>query len=613
MDQEQLLKLLAVLRRHGWIMIQSVVTIAAAATFFAARAPSPPYVATSSLVYDVRSFDADPSVPDPSFGLADPFVRRQALVLGGSEFLELVAKNLPTETANSIRQSVKVTVDARNSLILLRSVGPDPNRPISLVTAMASTFEGSKFNDISRTLRERASELEQQIGSLETRLEKINQRLVTSKASGQDTSLLEAQQTTALGQYTSLFASQQRILNQIAVQRRPMVLLDAGTVTRAERRSPVRRGILGAMIGLVLGAGIVTLRALLDGRLRSGEQAEVITGLPVLGELPRLTRNSPRSGRARRRGRRRIGPVRRLLVLHQPNGAGAEAFRKLRTAVLFQRADHRLATLAVTSPDGSGDKTAVAANLAAAFAGSGLRTILVSADVRRSDLGSWFTIGDQPGLHELLGDWAKLKHDERFSDRFDPHGADATSPKTSVGDRFGLSDEATVDADEELVGAYLLRSPAISRLRLLPASRPPGASAERLASPDAPSLVAQLASMADLVVFDCAPTSTSDAGVVAALSDATVLVVARNSSDNRSVTRAVKQLRLAGANPIGVVITRCEMDASPVGDVAEAASRHPAATSMVRPASADPTAARLPASPEHLGSSVLRQTPSDAG
>ncbi len=581
MDQEQLLKLLAVLRRHGWILVQSVLTVAVAAAYFASRAPDPPFVATASLVYDVRSTGADPNVADPTLGLTEPFLRRQTLVLGGSEFLSLVAKRLRGETVDGLRRSVRASVDVRSGLIVLRSQSDNPKQAIARVTTVASVFEGSKFNDISRALRDRSVELDTQISSLETRLEKINQRLLDATTNGRDTSLFTAQQSTALAQYTALFASQQRLLNQIAVQRRPMVILDAGTVTRNPAPSPVRRGVLGASIGFVLGAGLVALRSLLDGRLRSVEQTEKVIGLPVIGELPRLTsrRRLRRSDRRRRRAHQR-----RLLVLHDPNGAGAEALRKLRTAVLFQRADHRLATLAITSPDAGGDKTAVAANLAAAFAGSGLRTILVSADIRGSDLGRWFSIADQPGLYELLGDWTELKRREHFSERADvlELGSAVKSPR--VRSLLELGEDATTEDDaEELVGSYLLRSPTIARLRLLPAARTLMASAERIASPDAVSLVSQLASMADLVVFDCAPMSTADAAVVASLADATLLVLSRNTSRAADAERAVKQLRLAGATPIGVVMTRCDTDEQPSRGAVAAHSRHPASTSMVRP------------------------------
>ncbi len=601
-----MLKLLAVLRRHGWIIVQSVVTIALAAGFFAARAPTPPYVATASLVYDVRSLASDPNAPDPTFGLADPFLRRQALVLRGSEFLDLVTKQLPGETPDSLRRSVRVAIDRQNSLIVLQSSGPNPRRAILLVQAMATTFEGSKFNDITRSLRERASELGDQVRSLETRLNNINNRLLAGKASGADTTLLEAQQTTALGEYTSLFASQQRMLNQIAVQRRPMVTLDAGTVTRGAKPSPVRRGVLGAVVGFVLGAGLVTLRALLDGRLRSTDQVEDLAGLPVLGELPRLVRPTPR-GRTNRRRRRAV--QRALVVVHQPNGSGAEAFRKLRTAVLFQRADNRLATIAITGPDSGGDKSAVAANLAATFAGSGLRTILVSADFRRSELASWFAVGDRPGLHELLDAWSEHQHHKRFSEPFDlVDGATMTAtPRASS--LLGLDDagDTAGDSDGDLVGSYLLRSPSIARLRLLPACRPPGVTAERLASPDAASLVAKLASMADLVVFDCASTSTADAGVVAALCDATLVVVPRNKSDATSLLRSIKQLRLVGTNIIGLVLTRCDAEPEPASAVVAAQSRHPASTSMTRayPAKPDPSEMHAERTP------AMSQTPGD--
>src|SRR6478609_7910132 len=93
-----------------------------------------------------------------------------------------------------------------------------------------------------------------------------------------------------------------------------------------------------------------------------------------------------------------------LPVQSAPRTPFAEATRELRTATQVMLGAHdETPVLIVTSPAPSDGKTLVAANLAASFALSGKRTILVSADLRRPRVDGFFGgHPDTPGLAELL-------------------------------------------------------------------------------------------------------------------------------------------------------------------------------------------------------------------
>ena len=81
----------------------------------------------------------------------------------------------------------------------------------------------------------------------------------------------------------------------------------------------------------------------------------------------------------------------RLTTLSEPRSASAEAFRSLRTNLMFSSVDKPIHTLLITSPARDDHKSVTLANLAVTFAQGGNRTIVVDADLR------------QPKQHEIWG------------------------------------------------------------------------------------------------------------------------------------------------------------------------------------------------------------------
>lgn len=84
----------------------------------------------------------------------------------------------------------------------------------------------------------------------------------------------------------------------------------------------------GFVIGLVVGAGILLLRELLDKRLRNRTRAEANFGFPVVVEIPT---GPPVGGKKSARGATAV-----VDVVGDPDSAGAEAYRMLRMSVMFE-------------------------------------------------------------------------------------------------------------------------------------------------------------------------------------------------------------------------------------------------------------------------------------
>src|SRR6185436_13242669 len=80
-----------------------------------------------------------------------------------------------------------------------------------------------------------------------------------------------------------------------------------------------------------------------------------------------------------------------LVVVNEPHSPAAEAFRSLRTAVLFSFPEAPPKVIVVTSAGASEGKTVSCLNLAASLAESGSRVVVLDVDLRR------------PACHRALG------------------------------------------------------------------------------------------------------------------------------------------------------------------------------------------------------------------
>ncbi len=128
---------------------------------------------------------------------------------------------------------------------------------------------------------------------------------------------------------------------------------------------------LGLLLGLACASGIVLVS---NRSLNTLRQAEALLGVRSLSEIPRL--------RASRTG------AKPALLAHDP--AAEDSFRNLRSSLLLVEQAKSRRTLLFTSAHPGEGKTFCAMNCAISFAQLGLKTLIVDADVRKSDLAQWF-------------------------------------------------------------------------------------------------------------------------------------------------------------------------------------------------------------------------------
>jgi polysaccharide biosynthesis transport protein len=254
---------------------------------------------------------------------------------------------------------------------------------------------------------------------------------------------------------------------------------------------------IALVVGLGLGIGTAALRDHLDDRFRDPYDLEAQTGAPVLALVPAfrsLTRD----------------PASRLAVVWNPDSVIAEAYRGLRTRVRAAAARRGARTLLVTSPAWE-QKSTVAANLAAALAQSGKRTVLVCADLR------WGY------AHELFG----------------------------VENHEGLT--TVLDRRSDLVS--VLRTTSIRRLLVLTAGPLPADPAETLQRAALQTVLGELRANADFVIIDAPPVlATPDAAPLAHLAEMIVIVGDARKSTRTHLRAALHEVDDVAGKLIGCVL-----------------------------------------------------------
>ena len=250
-----------------------------------------------------------------------------------------------------------------------------------------------------------------------------------------------------------------------------------------------------------LAIGLVFFFEYLDNRIKTPEEVEARLGLPAIGLIPALGKNW-----------RHVEP---LLSNGVPPDF-SEAFKVLRTNVLFSAAEQGCRVVVVTSSGPGEGKTIVASNLAIGVAYTGQRVLLVDGDLRRPRVHQVFAFDQEPGLSNAL-----------------------------VGD--AKASDAVHRTD-------------VPGLCVLTAGRVPPNAAELLGSRRFKELLASIRGQFDWVVIDSPPVmAVTDPNILASLSDSVVFVIGAEMTSYQIARRAVEQLERGRAVFAGGVLNRVQI------------------------------------------------------
>jgi capsular exopolysaccharide synthesis family protein len=252
---------------------------------------------------------------------------------------------------------------------------------------------------------------------------------------------------------------------------------------------------LGIIIGLVVGVGLAFFIEYLDTSVKTIDDVERSLQSPVLGVIPQ-----------------NVG----LLLEEGAESPHAEAYRVLRTNLLFSRKDDKLNTVAVVSAGAGEGKSTTVFNLAAVFAQSGARTLVVDSDLRR------------PTLHKMM----------------------------KVTNNLGLTNYLLRQNTLEEV----IQTSKLPTLDFLASGKLPSSSLGILSSAQMRDLITELKRRYDFVFFDSPPImGVSDASILASEVDMTLQVIQYRRYPQPMNIRAKQMIEKVGGNLVGIVLNNINM------------------------------------------------------
>jgi capsular exopolysaccharide synthesis family protein len=199
----------------------------------------------------------------------------------------------------------------------------------------------------------------------------------------------------------------------------------------------------------------------------------------------------------------------------------AEAYRTIRTGIFFGAATDTKTILITSAAPGEG-KSTTASNLAIATAQAGHRTLLLDADFRKPVQHNTFEVDGSVGTADLIAGTVKLRD--------------------------------------------IIRRTNIDHLFVLPVGTLPSNPSEILAGKRFAQLMSALVAGFDRVIIDTPPVmSVTDARILAASADVTIMVVRTNKSTRKICSLAADSLRNVGANLIGVIVNDLPRNAKGYG------------------------------------------------
>jgi capsular exopolysaccharide synthesis family protein len=300
--------------------------------------------------------------------------------------------------------------------------------------------------------------------------------------------------------------------------------------------------VLGTVIGLLLAVA----REHLDATVRTREQLQSITEVPVLGLIPRISVRSKDAAITRfavhlkRRVKRERAPVplvgltptsrkselsksalaiRKALDLDVESRSGIiEAFGQLQTNIQYARPDHFTKSIVVTSALPGEGKTTTAVNLALTLAQHGTSVLLIDADLRCGSVATAFDINIAPGLSELL------------------------------------EGKATIESV-----LHRLEVGGMGKLSVIPSGLVPTNPGGVLLSKELRELLEQAEREYDIVIIDSPPLNVvADAAILSGVTQGVVLVARAGFTAKAAINYAAEQLRLVRAPLFGTILNDIE-------------------------------------------------------
>ena len=263
--------------------------------------------------------------------------------------------------------------------------------------------------------------------------------------------------------------------------------------------------ILSIFVGGFVGVLIALLRSMLHTGIKDSAQIENELDLPVYATVPR----SPiQESRIQMLKKKKSIPV---LAVKNGEDIAVESLRSIRTTIHFSLANAKNNIISISGPAPEVGKSFISTNLAAIFAQSNKKVLLIDADLRRGYLHKYFNRDNTPGLTEFL--------------------------------------------NQEISLAQCIYPTEITNLDFIARGKNPSNPSEMLSSTQFSELLSELSNQYDHIIIDTPPILAVTDGIIISQYAGVNLIVARYAKTQmKEVELTVNRFEQAGSKVNGVIL-----------------------------------------------------------
>ena len=405
---------LRVLQRR-WAIVAIATVLGLAVGFFTSSGGPTPITYTATQTLSVVQPSVNATAPLVTFTPSQLAVYATVGEVPQRSAEELDYAGTPQELAATITAEPDDTV----GVLRITATDADGTRAALIANTFGRKLRAVIVGDARDEVRTQIAEAEQEVDDLQERVNELDAQLAEIPPNA---SVLTAQRDALVNQYRIAYDEFQALRGRTS-SGEPVVTLEAavpqqaGGGLSAPKSRPVRMALFGGL-GFLLGAAVALVLDRIDTRIRSKDDAEVVSGLPVLAQIPFIPRRHRHE----------------LISATRPASPFAEAYRNLRSTLAFARSPlsgssdaddeddpqatpaqraigHEPTVILVTSSGPYEGKTTTIANLAASYAETGRSVLILDCDFRRPRLHQVLGTRETPGLADVLEDAHQFKSD----------------------------------------------------------------------------------------------------------------------------------------------------------------------------------------------------------
>lgn len=482
----------------AWLIV-IIAVLAGLAAFFLSQRITPTYQASATGLIEVPSGTMGEST---ALFTSERLGLTYSQIMTNTSVMEETISRLGIDMhPRQLAGMISVQQVQNTQLLRVSVVSMDPFAAAAIANTVVEVFSDEIQGQQARRYELSKTSLEGRMADVEFQIEEFRGQLQAAPTQ-EEVARLEAKIAQYEGIYFSLLNSFEQIRTTEAQSMITVTLVEPAAVPNAPFRPRVFNNVaLAGLTGLLLSAGGVFAIDALDDTLKSPDDIREKLDLPVLGIINEFSQDEGNG----------LG----LITIKKPRSPISETFRILRTNVQFASIDKDLNSVLVTSAEPTEGKTTIASNLAAVFAQSGRKTMLIDADLRRPNLHKKFDLNNSRGLTSIF--YQRMNN--------------------------------IIDNDDSI-----LKSP-IENLQVLTTGKLPPNPSEILASTRMRQLIERIKKEMDMVILDTPPVlAVTDAVVLSPLVDGVLIVVASGKTSVTAVRNMVEQLERSKAKILGVVL-----------------------------------------------------------